>query len=285
VHTTTETSTPIGRWEPPRKEIRSDIATDSPGLVCLSTSQTKSNRWRRGRIKILAAAGMLQSDLQKGGHRYRAAFITLTYPFDLGAISWEKYKGKGWEPKDITGYVEAVKKWLERRNVQPRYVWKLELTQRGVAHYHIIWFLPRGVTLPKPDKQGHWKKGLSRCEWARKPVGYLAKYCSKTAVGILPDGARLCGAGGLSPKQRTHLAWHTSPEWVKEFVPASHGVHKRRGGWWEDDETGWGYLTPWVVEGFGPEGLVLRYLGFTHDSVYIPAAGVEIPWAAKQPAE
>ena len=63
-------------------------------------------------------------------------------------------------------------------------------------------WLPKGVSMPKADKQGWWKHGMTRSEWAHSPVGYLCKYTSKgidfDSWGKLPRGGRLFGHGGYT---------------------------------------------------------------------------------------
>ena len=59
------------------------------------------------------------------------------------------------------------------------YVWVLELTKRGRPHYHVLFWLPRGISMPKADKQGWWRHGMTNTVPARSPVGYLCKYTSK----------------------------------------------------------------------------------------------------------
>lgn len=91
-------------------------------------------------------------------------------------------------------------KWGKRRGVALPIVWVAEThggggSNHGQVHYHLVVFVPRGLTPPMPDKQGWWKKGMSNCKWARSPVGYLAKYTSKGANGPpMPTGARLWGS-------------------------------------------------------------------------------------------
>lgn len=262
-----------------QNEIHAGNGVDSPGLVSISTSQMKDTRWRRARIKLIRAADELAKDLQQGGFRYRAAFITLTYP-----VSEQSIEGNlQWDPKHVTVYIDAVSKWLKRRGIVPRYLWKLELTNCCVVHYHVIWFLPRGVTLPKPDKQGHWKHGLSRAEWGRRPVGYLAKYCSKTERNgwAVPKGARLFGIGGLTKLQREKISWYVAPMWLQDLVPEGTPVKKHSDGWWENLNNGWGYQTPWIYRGIGVEGLVIEWVGFHQENIYIPDGRACPPWHAQ----
>ena len=94
--------------------------------------------------------------------------VTLTYREDVE-----------WSPRQVSGYLKCVREWARRKDIFIHYVWVLELTKRGRPHYHVLFWLPKGVSMPKADKQGWWKHGMTRSEWAHSPVGYLCKYTSK----------------------------------------------------------------------------------------------------------
>ena len=94
--------------------------------------------------------------------------VTLTYREDVE-----------WSPRQVSGYLKCVREWARRKAIFLHYVWVLELTKRGRPHYHVLFWLPKGVSMPKADKQGWWKHGMTRSEWAHSPVGYLCKYTSK----------------------------------------------------------------------------------------------------------
>ena len=100
--------------------------------------------------------------------------VTLTYREDVE-----------WSPRQVSGYLKCVREWARRKDIFIHYVWVLELTKRGRPHYHVLFWLPKGVSMPKADKQGWWKHGMTRSEWAHSPVGYLCKYTSKALTLIL----------------------------------------------------------------------------------------------------
>lgn len=242
------------------------------GLVSMGTSDTVGmesghvRRLRRMRRGVLASARLLEGALQERGFRYRAAMVTLTYR-----------PGAEWSPNHIAEYLKRIREWARRgakgrKSFELRYVWVLELTQAGVPHYHVLFWLPRGVTLPKSDKRGWWPHGFTRSEWARSPVGYLVKYASKGAYWAeaqdLPPGARLWGCGGLTRAQVVTRAWHMAPRWVRDLVPAGDGVRRDKGGWWRNIATGWGYRSPWLVD---VNRGVLRWIGWKPEDIDIPA--------------
>ena len=51
-------------------------------------------------------------------------------------------------------FKKCVREWARRKDIFIHYVWVLELTKRGRPHYHVLFWLPKGVSMPKADKQG-----------------------------------------------------------------------------------------------------------------------------------
>jgi len=221
---------------------RSDRATAAPGLVHLETSakwnpldpaSQQRRRMSRMRRAVTTAAAVLTEGLQKGGFRYRCVMVTLTYR-----------PGVNWHPRHLPELLDRARKWLAIRRQKLRYVWVAELQYRGAVHYHLVIWLPRGLTLPKPDKQGWWPHGSTRIEWARKPVGYLAKYASKGDWSDgggprFPRGLRLHGRGGLERDQRRVVSWWVLPRYVREYFTEVGAIVRRAlGGGWVDELTG-----------------------------------------------
>lgn len=169
------------------------------------------------------------------GHTHRAVFGTMTYR-----------ESAQWAPGHIRSFFDAIKQWCKRRGVPLRYVWAQELTKRGRPHYHFIIFLPKALSLPRPDKRGWWRHGMSKIETARCAVAYLAKYASK-CVGTafaLPKGARICGAGGLSAAQRDEKSWWMKPRWVRDAFAIEDRPAKITGGY-VSRSTGEFLKSPW----------------------------------------
>jgi hypothetical protein len=188
------------------------------------------------RSGVLTSARLMVEELQRGGSRYRAAFLGVTYR--PGVVA---------SPLHITGLQKNMREWLARRGHVLRDVWVAELQERGAVHYHLMVFLPRGLTLPKPDKQGWWPHGSTRIEWAKKPVGYLAKYASKGGdLHDLPAGTRLWGYAGLRGTARDELRWWLAPSWLRELVECGD-VLRRVGRWWENRTLGIRYRSPYEI--------------------------------------
>lgn len=216
---------------------------------------------RRG---VLFTARAIEESLQEAGLQLRKAFITLTYR-----------PGEAWAPEHISQTLACYAEWARRRGFKLLYVWVMELTQAGVPHYHVLMWLPFGMTPPLPDKQGWWKHGMTQAKWVRSPIGYMVKYLSKGLSGqSYPKNARIWGSGGLSARQRLRRAWYRAPAWLKRFAPPGKVCSVRRvdGGWW-NMTTGWWYRSPWWLEGFDRSGPILRWVGWQPDDIELWGCG------------
>ena len=204
-----------------------------------------SNRLKRARRMargVVQTAKGLEASLTSAGVKFRTAMVTLTYR-----------PGAEWAASHVRDVLRHYRLWCLRRHVEFRYVWVLELTRAGVPHYHIVIFLPLGITPPLPDKQGWWPHGMTQAKWARSPVGYIAKYASKGSDGRgeLPKGARLWGSGGVSKDIKGVVRWALAPSWVR-FLSGdpSESVRKRTvakdgDDWWEFGDRGFMCRSPW----------------------------------------
>jgi hypothetical protein len=193
---------------------------------------------------------------RKGGFRVRQAMVTLTYR-----------PGVEWQARHVSELQEHYRKWLARRGEVLRAFWVLEQTKAGVPHYHVVLWLRHGLTPPKPDKQGWWKHGCTRVEWARNPTGYLVKYASKANTATeFPEGARLYGVRGLG-EFRACFRHQMRPFWLQERVGMVDRVTRAPGGGWVNHTTGEVLQSPWVLVArcrswrwveFAPRGPVAR---------------------------
>ena len=217
------------------------------GLVNSSTTLTLDpivSRLRRLKLSILTAAR--QHEVAVAGLRTRVAMVTLTYR-----------TGDQWRAEHMTQLLARVREYLKRRREVLRYVWVAELQHRGVLHYHLLLWLPKGLTLPKPDKRGWWPHGSTKIEWARKAVGYLVKYASKVEDkwgSGFPVGARLHGKGGLDARGAAVCRWWSLPAWAREIVDIGGAVRVKGCGLVERG-TGVCLQSPWRVS-CGVEGFV-----------------------------
>ena len=215
------------------------------GLVSLKTTDTPSGdpieidramaRFKRLKRSIVTSARLFEHMFK--GKRRRVAMLTATYR-DLDAF----------RPCHISELLKRIRHWLARRGHGVSYVWVAELQQRGALHYHILLWLPKGLTLPKPDKQGWWPHGNTRIEWARRPIGYLLKYASKfDSKANLPKGARLHGAGGLDKTCKQIRQWFNLPLWLKTLAGVGSRFVRIKGVGLVARDTGVCVPSPWRV--------------------------------------
>jgi hypothetical protein len=206
-------------------------------------------RAQRMRKSILTGARLLVEEGTHGGFRGRWAMLTATYRNDVE-----------WQAKHVATLRQRVHEWIKRRGAKARYVWCLELTKAGRPHYHFLIWLPRGLTIPKPDKQGWWPWGSTRIEWARRAVGYVAKYASKAtpeAMAALPRGARTHGVGGLMAEGARQLRWWKAPTFSRDALGALADIRKIVGGY-TDRITGEFLASPWHIH-LGARGRIFAW--------------------------
>ena len=191
----------------------------APEGASLNYSFKRLNQLRRlARMKSVVLRSAEAAHLRPGTHP-RPVLVTLTYRPEAT-----------WHPRQIAEYIDRVQKHL--RAPAP-YQWVMELTQKGRPHYHVLWWLPRGTTLPMADKAGHWRHGSTETARARKGPAYIAKYTSKGMAGAelyaLPAHARLFGAAGTP--DASHKA--RLPAWLREHCTDAGERIKRlaRIGW------------------------------------------------------
>lgn len=214
--------------------------TPTPQTLTLDPIRTRINRMRKG---VRTAAEIHEAahptDPHEGTHY--PVMITCTY-----------VNGDDWRPEHIKEFLRHPRQYLQRRGHDMPYVWVAEMQKRGVIHYHVLLWIPNGVMLPKPDKQGWWPHGSTRIEKARSAVGYLVKYASKGAEGHrLPDGARMFGCGGLTREARSSRAYKMAPAWVREMFEESDEPRRAEGGGWVSRISGDWLPSPWEVRFIG----------------------------------
>lgn len=199
-------------------------------------------RLTRLRKAVGIGAKLLHND---GQHNRNVCMVMLTYAGDNAA----------WKPSHIRDYLHRVRKWLARKSdTKLRYVWVAELQTRGVIHYHAVFWLPKGLTMPKADKQGWWPHGWTGTKRATKPIGYLMKYASKGSNGVhggFPHGARIHGVGGLDESGRGCRRWVLWPSYVQANAAAGDGFRPAQGGGYVNAETGELLRSDWAPTGGG----------------------------------
>jgi hypothetical protein len=211
--------------------VRLVTSGHTPSLPYREAQQVLNAKRRSLRLfKSISCAGDLLKDHRDDkGRPYRPWFLTFTYR-----------PGVDWEPRHISDYFKQLRRWCERRGCRPEAVWVAEQHKSGRIHYHAIVFLPVAWSLPFPDKSGMWAHGMSQRQEARKGVGYLMKYASKSrdVAKPWPKGCRLHGHSGLEPCERRQRAWWVLPRYIRVQVTPDHRCRRARGGGWTSPETG-----------------------------------------------
>lgn len=252
----------------------------APGLVntkqsaratalTLENSPESNARRRAARCsnRTVTRARLHDESVHKGGRRGRWLLVTPTYRDE-----------STWHPGDIRDCLHRMREWARRLGVKLSYAWVMELTKRGRPHYHLIVFLPRHLHLPCFDKRGWWRKGLTKTEVARNPVGYLAKYASKgfgacdpeTDLEYLyPRGARISGGSVVDPAQRPEWSYWSAPRWARERCEGVTHLRRVAGGFVVVD-TGEYLASPWRFVGISPDGKHLLFV--VRDDGLTPAA-------------
>ena len=251
----------IGVFSSDTLEKSDSGASEASGLVSILTSDTDYQlqlpcpeylRLKRLQKSVRESALVIQESLQNARVKYKAHMVTLTYRDDVD-----------WSPRQVSNYLKCVREWARRKAIFLHYVWVLELTKRGRPHYHVLFWLPRGISMPKADKQGWWRHGMTNTVPARSPVGYLCKYTSKgidfDSWGKLPRGGRLYGHGGFTPSMRIIRVWRLAPSWVRELIDEVDGVRKV-GCYWVNRVSGMGIRSPFA---FDHVNRILRFKGFS----------------------
>lgn len=182
------------------------------------------------------------------------------------------YRGTNadWRPRHISDYLRKVREWFKHRcpGQRLKYVWVGELQDgkrredgqgRGVIHYHAIFFLPPGVSMPMADKRGWWTHGFTNTEKGRAPVAYLMSYAKKADsknVGGFPRGARIHGVGGLCSVGAAIRRWALWPAYVQGNAAITDRFRPAKGGGYRNDQTGELLLSEFAPTGGGFQSFI-----------------------------
>lgn len=226
------------------------------GLVSVSTSGfdalPTALRWTEQCITIDRAQARV-TRLRKGvgvgakcllnlgeGRAENNVMVTLTYDTSkLDGVIGHTY----WKPRHVSDYIRDVRAWFAKRcpGQRLRYVWVAELQKRGVLHYHAVFFLPAGVSMPRADKRGWWPHGMTNTLKATAPVAYLMKYASKAdskAIGGFPRGSRIYAIGGLDAPGAAFKRWVLWPAYVQGNASVQDRYKPAAGGGFVNADTG-----------------------------------------------
>lgn len=193
--------------------------------INLSAPSCAERRVKRLKRSVWAS-GHLHGIAHKGFRPPVCWFVTLTYA-----------RADEWMADHMSKAIETFRRWCISHDVPCRYTWvgeiqphRLARTGDAVVHYHLLAWLPLGVSMPHWDKMtrkkggyraAFWPHGMTNTEVAKSGVGYLMKYLSKLGeLTVFPKGIRLYGIGGLDVSARAVRGWFNLPEWAKR----DHGV-------------------------------------------------------------
>lgn len=203
---------------------------DASGVGEIVTIDRSEARVKRLRKAVSLGAKAIHNVC--GAYQRNVVMVTLTY---AGT-------NEDWRPQHVRDYINRVRKWLDRRGGgKLRYVWVAELQKRGVIHYHVLVWLPKGLTMPKADKQGWWCHGMTNTVRAKRPVAYILKYASKadaSTIGGFPRGARIHGCGGLDSAGVACKRWVLWPAYVQGNASVTDRFRPARGGGYLNRDTG-----------------------------------------------
>lgn len=133
---------------------------------------------------VMTASRLIFEELQGSKERYQPWMVTPTYR-----------PGQIWKPSHISSLCKCFRAWASRRGFKLRYVWVAEIQehryQSGAllgecVHYHLLLWIPKRFSLPKPDKQGWWRHGSTQRISVNRPLRYMLKYVSKGEVANYP---------------------------------------------------------------------------------------------------
>lgn len=228
------------------------LSSFSKQVTCVTPDTAETKRLRRmAAVTTEAAHSFTEHPYLR---KWKPAMVTLTYRDDAE-----------WHSRQITALNKHVREWLRRQGWPMHGIWVLESTKRGRPHYHGLIWLPPGVKLPKPDEAGWWPHGMTRIEWAKKPIEYLAKYTSKAQSkgANIPKGARLYGVLGAMK----NLSWWRAPAWLRDIAKPGMRITRIKGGWWGVWELAHAWRSPWRFMDITPWGIIITWVGWSQGDV------------------
>lgn len=169
--------------------------------------------------------------------------VTLTYADALG-----------WEADHIRDCLRLMRAWAHRQGFKLRYLWVMETKARKsgeqvgtvAPHYHLVIWLPHGVSCPLFDARGWWPHGMTNAVKAVAAVRYVMKYASKfDNEGSFPKGARIYGIGGLSEPDRRVRRWLSWPAFVQARAGVNVAARRATGGGWIVGDSGEWFPSEW----------------------------------------
>ncbi|WP_245610849.1 rolling circle replication-associated protein [Xenophilus azovorans] len=245
----------LAAWESHEaRAARGLVSVSTSGLAALPTAM----QWAEGCITIDRAAARVTRLRKAVGVASKCHLNLSEGTGENNVMVTLTYRGNNddWQPRHVSDYIRKVRLWFKDRcpGQKLRYVWVAELQQRGVIHYHAVFFLPAGVRMPHADRKGWWPHGSTNTLKATAPVAYLMKYASKVQtknVGGFPRGARIHGCGGLDAVGAAIRRWCLWPAYVQGNAAVGDAFKPAQGGGYLNADTGELLRSEWAPTGGG----------------------------------
>ncbi|WP_152964993.1 MULTISPECIES: rolling circle replication-associated protein [Comamonas] len=152
--------------------------------------------------------------------------------------------------KNISQFIEKLRKKFKRRGHALRYSWALERKDQ-LLHYHLMVWIPRNLHISWADIVAGWTFGSTWIKQCTSPYAW-ATYMGKSATKEnLPRSAKSYGYGGLDHDGKDSLKQSKMPSWLKDLKPIFSNMKKIPHLGWCDVLTGELYRSPWI---WGPKG-------------------------------
>lgn len=209
----------------------------------LSLEQRRRRKKQRAKLKNVIA----EVNRMSASKKTYALCMTLTYK-----------SADDFDTKNISSFIDKLRRWLRRTHkCKLVYAWALE--RESSLHYHLIIWLPLGVSLDMDRLSKWWSLGstwLERCRDVYRWGSYIAKFAKPKKPFL--RGTRLYGYGGLDATARIAIARKSMPVWLLRILPLKDRARRRKGGGWENLDTGEIYLSPYK---WSPLGMLLVAAG------------------------
>ena len=102
---------------------------------------------------------------------------------------------------------------------------------------------------------------MTKTEFVRSPVGYMAKYSSKGFDHGLPRSARFSGSEGLDESRRSERAWWLLPAYARSAFNIADAAMRAVGGDFISRVTGHWVQSDWKLYAVGRGMVRLVYIG------------------------
>ncbi|VTY21886.1 Uncharacterised protein [Xylophilus ampelinus] len=254
-------------WSEQEARAARGLVSESTSGFALKRSVPTAVAWAERCITIDRAQARI-TRLRKAVGIGSKCLLNLSHtPAENNVMVTLTYRGTNadWRPRHISDYIRHVRAWFKERcpGEKLRYVWVGELQDgkrredgegRGVIHYHAIFFLPAGVSMPQADRKGWWPHGFTNTEKGRAPVAYLMSYAKKADsknVRGFPRGARIHGVGGLCAVGAAIKRWALWPAYVQGNASINDPFKPAKGGGYLNAQTGEFVQSEWAPTGGG----------------------------------